>query len=83
LINKILEDGNKINSSHKCFVQSLVEQKLISLGFIVLFELTDSESEPLDKQGCAMQQTPRRAFPAPAPQQVTVPNRGAEIRATR
>ena len=53
------------------------------LGFIVLFELTDSESEPLGKQGCTMQQTPRRAFPAPAPQQVTVFRGGAEIWATR
>lgn len=52
------------------------------LGFIVVFELTDSESEPLGKQGCTMQQTPRRAFPAPAPQQVTVPNGGAEIQST-
>lgn len=65
MINKILEDGNKINSSHKCFVQSLVEQTLIFfLGFIVLFQLTDLESEPVGKQGCSMQQKPPRTFPA-------------------
>lgn len=57
--------GIKLTRVTNVLYRVLLSKHWFFLGFIVLFELTDSEWKPLDKQGCFVQQTPLSGLSLP------------------